>query len=109
MDSVRSFLQLWLGLSMAILGYAFVDLKLHPWLLDEQNFSMKPDLSRVGELAHWGGRLLRENQVSLLVCNALILGGLLALSAHALMRRMRRPADPAPMEVDRVSVFPPQL
>ena len=109
MDSVRSFLQLWLGLSAAILGYAFLDLQLHPWLLEEHNFSMKPDLSRAGELVHWGGRLLRENHVSLLVMNALILGGLLALTAHALLRRVRRTAEPTPIDVERVSVFPPQL
>jgi hypothetical protein len=109
MDSVRSFLQLWLGLSAAILGYAFLDLEMHPWLLHEQNFSMKPDLSRAMELVHWGGRLLRENHLSLLIANALILGGLLSLTAHALMRRMRRPAEPATLDVERVSIIPPHL
>jgi hypothetical protein len=110
MDSIRSFLQLWLGLSAAILGYAFLDLELHPWLREEQNFSMKPDLSRAPELVHWGGRLLRESHVSLLLANALILGGLLALTAHALMSRVRRPVEPTvDADVERVSVFPPQL
>ena len=111
MDSVRSFVRLWAGLTLAILAYAFLDLRMHPWLLDEQHFTMTPDLSRVGDLAHWGGRLLRENAVSLLVGNALVLGGLLALCGRWLMRRLRRSsaalrASVQESVVERISVFP---
>jgi hypothetical protein len=36
-------------------------------------------MSRIGELWHWGGRLLNEGAIGLLVLNAIMLGGLLAL------------------------------
>ena len=108
MDSVRSFVRLWAGLTVCILAYAFLDLRMHPWLLDESNFTMRPDLTRVGDLAHWGGRLLRENALSLLIGNALVLGGLLALAARWLARKIRGPAGVArePTVVERISVYP---
>jgi hypothetical protein len=107
MDSVRSFVRLWAGLTVIILAYAFLDLRMHPWLLDESNFTMRPDLTRVGDLAHWGGRLLRENALSLLVGNALVLGGLLALCGRWVTRRIRAPAAAVETAVvERISVFP---
>jgi hypothetical protein len=108
MDSVRAFLRLWFWLSAAILGYAVVDLWMHPWLHEEHSFSMKPDLARAPELVHWGGRLVREDQKSLLLSNAIVLGGALALTTQALRRRWRRRAQQEPQpELERVSILPP--
>jgi hypothetical protein len=100
MYSVRAFVRLWILSSIVILAYAMVDLTLHPWLRQETHFSMRPDLSRAGELVHWGGRLLKENAHSLLVCNALVLGGLLALVIHGAARLIRRSRDEASQGCD---------
>jgi hypothetical protein len=94
MHSVRAFLSLWSALSAGILAYAFGDLALHPALRRETNFSMQPDLARIGELVHWGGRLLKEGHWSLLVSNALLLGGLAALVLGGVVRRIRREREP---------------
>jgi len=79
--SVRSLLTLWVSLSMAILGYAYLDLTLTPGLHLETGFSIHVDFERAGELLHWGGRLLNEGAVGLLVFNAIVLGGFVALVA----------------------------
>jgi hypothetical protein len=89
MYSVRAFFSLWSLTSGVILAYAFADLGLHPALRRETNFSMQPDIHRVGELVHWGGRLLKEGHWSLLVCNALVIGGVLALVLAGIVRRFR--------------------
>ncbi len=94
MHSVRAFLSLWSVISATILGYAFGDLALHPALRRETNFSMQPDLARAGELVHWGGRLLKEGHWSLLVSNALLLGGLAALVLGGVLRWVRREREP---------------
>ena len=90
MDSVRSFVALWVSSTAAILGYAWFDLRHNPWLYEERNFTMCPDLSRVPDLMHWGGRLLKEQATSLLVMNAIVIGGLLALAAAWIGARIAR-------------------
>lgn len=79
MFSVRSLLSVWVSSSLATLGYAYADLSLTPGLHQERGFSIHVDISRVGELWHWGGRLLNEGAIELLVLNAIMVGGFLAL------------------------------
>jgi hypothetical protein len=77
--SVRSLLFVWVSSSLATLGYAYADLSLTPGLHQERGFSIHVDISRIGELWHWGGRLLNEGAIGLLVLNAMMVGGFLAL------------------------------
>jgi hypothetical protein len=77
--SVRSLLFVWVSSSLATLGYAYADLSLTPGLHQERGFSIHIDMTRIGELWHWGGRLLNEGAIGLLVLNAIIVGGFLAL------------------------------
>jgi hypothetical protein len=77
--SVRSLLVVWVSSSLATLGYAYADLSLTPGLHEERGFSIHIDITRVGELWHWGGRLLNEGAIGLLVLNAIMVGGFLAL------------------------------
>lgn len=79
MFSLRSLLSVWVTSSLATLGYAYADLSLTPGLHQERGFSIHVDFSRIGELWHWGGRLLNEGAIGLLVLNAIMVGGLLAL------------------------------
>lgn len=79
MFSVRSLLFVWVSSSLATLGYAYADLSLTPGLHQERGFSIHVDMSRIGELWHWGGRLLNEGAIGLLVLNAIVVGGFLAL------------------------------
>lgn len=79
MFSVRSLLTVWVSSSLATLGYAYADLSLTPGLHQERGFSIHIDFARVGELWHWGGRLLNEGAIGLLVLNAIVVGGFLAL------------------------------
>lgn len=79
MFSVRSLLSVWVTSSLATLGYAYADLSLTPGLHQERGFSIHVDISRIGELWHWGGRLLNEGAIGLLVLNAIMVGGFLAL------------------------------
>ncbi len=79
MVSVRSLLFVWVSSSLATLGYAYADLSLTPGLHQERGFSIQLDIERVGELWHWGGRLLNEGAIGLLIFNAIIVGGFLAL------------------------------
>ena len=90
MFSVRSLLLLWVCTSLATLGYAYVDLQVTPGLVQEKGFSIDLDLSRVGELWHWGGRLLNEGAMGLLIFNAIIVGGFLALIALWAGQLLRR-------------------
>ena len=90
MDSVRSFLAIWALLTGVILGYAVIDLRLHPELYDEKTFSMTPDLSQIGTLPHWGGRLLKERAHGLLVCNAVALAGMMSLSGGYVAGRIKK-------------------
>jgi hypothetical protein len=64
---------------LATLGYAYADLSLTPGLQHERGFSVHVDIARIGELWHWGGRLLNEGAIGLLVLNAIMVGGFLAL------------------------------
>jgi hypothetical protein len=77
--SVRSLLVVWVSSSLATLGYAYADLSLTPGLHQERGFSVHIDVARIGELWHWGGRLLNEGAIGLLVLNAIVVGGFLAL------------------------------
>jgi len=77
--SVRSLLLVWVSSSLATLGYAYADLSLTPGLHEERGFSIHIDVARIGELWHWGGRLLNEGAIGLLVLNAIAVGGFLAL------------------------------
>ena len=79
MFSVRSLLCVWVTSSLATLGYAYADLSLTPGLQQERGFSIHVDIARIGELWHWGGRLLNEGAIGLLVLNAIMVGGFLAL------------------------------
>ena len=79
MFSVRSLLVVWVSSSLATLGYAYADLSLTPGLHQERGFSIHIDITRIGELWHWGGRLLNEGAIGLLVLNAIMVGGILAL------------------------------
>jgi hypothetical protein len=91
-----------------ILSYAVLDLRANPWLYDETKFTMRPDLSQIGDLVHWGGRLLKENALVLLVGNALVLAGLLTLLLYGVVRLVRRRAPaPVDIEAERVAVFGP--
>jgi hypothetical protein len=102
--SARAFILLWLVCTAIVLGYAFVDLRLSPALQAEHSFSMQPDLSQIWEMRHWGGRLVRERAWGLLVSNALVLGGLVALGLHGLTRFVSRRVSSSP--APRASVFP---
>lgn len=103
-DSAKSFVRLWICLLFLVLAYAWLDLRLHPALARETQFSLEPNLAQVDDLLHWGGRLLNHRQLPLLVGNALVLSGLAALilrGALALGRRWLRPsAEP------RISIVP---
>jgi hypothetical protein len=101
---------------LATLGYAYADLNLTPGLHQERGFSIHIDIERVGELWHWGGRLLNEGAIGLLVLNAIAVGGLLSLLvlwvaqiAERVLagRRVRAPVDPAATTVSFESVPPP--
>ena len=113
MFSVRSLLLLWVCTSLAILGYAYVDLRFTPGLLQERGFSIELDFTRVGELWHWGGRLLNEGAFGLLVFNAIIVGGFLSLIAlwiAELARRVLQPRSGSPSSSSTVafdSIPPP--
>lgn len=86
MDSTRSLLALWFCISLTILAYAGIDLWLHPSLYGEVHFTMQPDVTQIGDLWHWGGRLLKEGAIALLVANAIVMGGLLALVGRGMVR-----------------------
>lgn len=90
MFSVRSLLLVWVSSSLATLGYAYADLSLTPGLHQERGFSIHVDVARAGELWHWGGRLLNEGAIELLVFNAIIVGGFVALLVLWLAQLMQR-------------------
>ena len=89
-DSARSFVRIWFLLTLGVLVYAWLDLRLNPRLLAETHFSMRPDWSQLPDLMHWGGRLLNHRALPLLLGNALVLGGFGALLGHAVLRFVRR-------------------
>jgi hypothetical protein len=84
-----------------LLGYAWLDFHMNPWLQRETHFTMTPDFSQLHELPHWGGRLLRHGALPLLLGNIVVVGGVLALCVRAVIRRFRgRQSEP------RISVVP---
>ena len=105
MASVRSFVRLWMASVAVILAYAYVDLRLHPWLEQETHFSMTPDFSQLPDLLHWGGRLLKEHAFVLLLGNAVVLGGLIALGVTSMTRLWQRKRTFA-LTAERISVLP---
>jgi hypothetical protein len=114
--SVRSLLFVWVTSSLATLGYAYADLRLTPGLHQERGFSVHIDIARIGELWHWGGRLLNEGAIGLLVLNAIMVGGFLALLmlwlgqllSRMLARREAGESDPsASTSVAYGSIPPP--
>lgn len=106
MISARRFVLLWGALTAAVIGYALLDLHLSPSLWHERYFSMQPDLTQIWDARHWGGRLVREGAWALLVPNALVLGGLVALTVHGIARLLSRRRDEAPL---RNSIAPPSV
>jgi hypothetical protein len=115
--SLRSLLFVWMSSSLVTLGYAYADLSLTPGLHQEHGFSIHVDIERIGELWHWGGRLLNEGAIGLLVLNAIVVGGFIALlmlwvaQLARLARTGRRPrvseAAPGSTRVAMGSVPPP--
>jgi hypothetical protein len=107
MQSAASFLRWWAGFTIALVAYAVGDLMLNPWLRSEHSYTLEPDITRLPELMHWGGRLLQQDHL-LLLANAIAVGGLLGLVAQSVVERVRRMRkrgrDGAVAE--RVSVFP---
>lgn len=103
-DSARGFVRLWLCLTLAVVVYAWLDLRLHPRLAMETRFSMRPDLAQAWDLVHWGGRLLNHGELYLLVGNALVLAGLAALVLRTTIRWVSRRGR-APIS-RRISVVP---
>lgn len=101
MDSARGFVALWIVMVGLLLGYAWLDFRMNPWLLRETHFTMEPDLSQIHELWHWGGRLLRHGATPLLFGNIIVVGGVMALLARAVFRFARRRRTEA-----RISVVP---
>ena len=59
---------------------------------------MRPDLARLPELVHWGGRLLSNGAWWLLGCNAVLIGGMAALVVSAVRAVYRAicPLSPPP-------------
>jgi hypothetical protein len=104
-DSVRAFLRIWLICTVVVLTYAYLDVRMNPWLTSETHFSMEPDLSRLPELMHWGGRLLCHRALGLLIGNALVLGGITALVVHGVVRFVLRLRGTR-HEERRVSIVP---
>jgi len=103
-DSASAFLKSWLGATLVIVVYGWLDLHFSPHLAVETNFTLNPDFTRVGDLWDWGGRLLHHGALVLFALNAIALGGIAALvwrAVLALVRRFRRPLEPA-----RVSIVP---
>lgn len=103
-DSVASFLKAWLAATVAIVAYAWVDLRYSPRLTQETAFTMTPDLTRLWDLWDWGGRLLHHGAFGLLALNAIALGGVFALALRAALAALHRLR--APHEEQRVSIVP---
>ena len=103
-DSASSFVKAWLAATLLIIGYAWVDLRFNPHLLKETSFTLTPDITRLGDLWDWGGRLMHHGAFGLLVANAIAIGGILALAVRgvlAIVRKLREPSDSP-----RISIVP---
>ena len=106
MDSARSLLRTWLLLAAGLLAYSYIDLRLNPWLETETHFSLRPDITQLHDLWHWGGRLLRHGAVSLLVANAIVMAGIAALAIHSAALFIQRLRRSRAQDESRVSVVP---
>ena len=104
MDSVRGFFRIWLVVALVLIVYSIVDLRMNPWLHRESYFSMRPDWSRLPDLMHWGGRLLRHGAVSLWITNALLISGAVALVIQSVIRVVRRLRRGKQAAEERVSI-----
>lgn len=104
MPSVRTFVRLWAGFAAVIVAYAAIDRALNPWLTTEHSFSMEPDLTKLPDLVHWGGRLWHLN-LPLLSLNAVLVGGLLSLAALSVRRVLHSGPTPKREETERISIF----
>lgn len=95
----------WFFSVAGILTYAVLDLQANPWLHQESYFTVNPSLERLPDILHWGGRLLRHGAWPLLLANAIVLGGLIAVLVAALLGwwERRRKTEPEP---ERVLVVP---
>lgn len=105
-DSLSGFLKAWLGATLLIIGYAWVDLRFNPHLAYETSFTLTPDAARVSDLLDWGGRLLHHRAFGLLLGNAIALGGIVALVARGALALLHRLRAPAGVESGRVSIVP---
>ena len=94
-----------LGDSMSIDLYAVLDLQANPWLHQEQGFTLRPNLEQVPDVLPWGGRLMRHGAWPLLLSNALVLGGLVAVVVATMLGWWQRRQQPEP-EPERVMVVP---
>lgn len=83
---VKTFLLFWFASVAGILTYAFIDLHSNPQLSTERNFTLQPDFSQLPDAMHWGGRLLHHQAWTLLLGNALFVGGLIALVIGSLLQ-----------------------
>lgn len=104
MPSVRFFVRVWAGFAVAIVAYGAVDRALNPWLTTERSFSMEPDLSRLPDLVHWGGRLWHLS-LPLLSFNAVLIGGLMSLLALSVFRQFKPRPRVRHDEAQRISIF----
>jgi hypothetical protein len=103
-DSARGLVRLWLIFTVLLLLYSYCDLRMNPWLEGETHFSLKPDVSQLHDLWHWGGRLLRHGAVFLLVANAFVISGIAALAIHSVALFVQRKRAIA--TENRISVVP---
>lgn len=106
MDSTRGFLRYWALFLFLVLAYAAVDLGLHPSLEAETAFTLRPDVGRLPDLVHWGGRLLHHGAIGLLVANAIVVSGLAALLFVSALSALRDEPDPR-LSTPRTSFPPP--
>jgi hypothetical protein len=109
-DSARGLVRLWLVFAVLLLAYSYCDLRLNPWLEGETHFSLRPDLSQLHDLWHWGGRLLHHHALFLLIANAFVLSGIAALAIHSValfLHRRRRAAHGADHRISIVPGAPP--
>lgn len=91
MTSLPTFLLFWLAATLGILGYAVWDV---PNVAHETaGFSVNLDWSRVGEIRHWGGRLINSDATALLLLNAACTGGMIALGIVWIMERLTKDVD----------------
>ncbi len=99
--SVKKMLSLWAFCFASTLFWGFADLHRNPGLADGE-VSLKPNFSQIGDLFHWGGRLVGNGRIGLFLVNAVLLSGAAALGSVLIVdwiddiayrRRKRRKSD----------------